>query len=792
MNARASGGGRRAPDRAGKTPLRRRPVAAFAVTLALAVAVQAQPFIPHLGYVYPAGGRTGSVVTVIVGGQRLDGATNAVVAVSGAGVEAVVTDYTRPLNPREVNRLREQLRALQQKRAAAFPASDLAAAPLRPWATNRVWTAQDQRTFADLRRQFLLRGPRRSVNPAIAETATLRVTIKPEAEPGERELRLRTPTGLSNPLWFWVGQLPEFTKTEKPLAAGPGALRLFNNPNEPRPVAATETDIAIPAVVNGQSWPGGVDSYRFTARAGQRLVVAVQARSLMPYLADAVPGWFQPAISLWDNQGHEVAFADHYRFHPDPVLAYTVPTDGAYQVRIRDTIYRGRADFVYRLTVGAVPFLTDIFPLGGRAGKPTSVKVFGWNLPTGPMLLDAQGNDPTVSPVRLAANGHTSTPVLFATDPLPEVFEREPNDSPAAAQPITLPVVVNGRIEAPGDWDVFRFDGRAGQTVVAEVQARRLGSPLDSVLRLTDAHGGQLAFNDDYPDPGLGLETHAADSYLRLRLPADGTYYVWLGDVQQAGGPEYAYRLRLSQPRPDFALRVVPSSLTLRGGLAAPLTVHVLRRDGFTNAVAVRLVNAPPGFALSGGEVPAGAEQARVTLTAPPRPSAGTITLRLEGRASIAGEEIVRSAVPAEEMEQAFAYYHLVPQQELRVAVVGRGLARNALRLLSPTPLRLAVGGTERLRVATPGWGFVNRFQFELEATPDGITIQQVAASPDGAEIELRCDAAKTKAGARGNLIVRVVATPASAAAAKGSRPAAPRRFALGTLPAIPYEVVER
>ena len=75
----------------------------------------------------------------------------------------------------------------------------------------------------------------------------------------------------------------------------------------------------------------------------------------------------------------------------------------------------------------------------------------------------------------------------FALDSLPECLEQEPNDSPEHAQPVTLPVIVNGRIDRPGDRDVFRFEGRAGQEIVAEVYARRLDSPLDSVLKLTDS-----------------------------------------------------------------------------------------------------------------------------------------------------------------------------------------------------------------------------------------------------------------------------------------------------------------
>ena len=119
-----------------------------------------------------------------------------------------------------------------------------------------------------------------------------------------------------------------------------------------------------------------------------------------------------------------------------------------------------------------------------------------------------------------------SNRVPFAVDTLPECFEKEPNDSIATAQRVTLPIIVNGRVDKPGDWDVFRFEGRAGDTIVAEVYARRLDSPLDSVLKLTDASGKQLAFNDDHEDKGAGLDTHYADSYITATLPADGAFYI--------------------------------------------------------------------------------------------------------------------------------------------------------------------------------------------------------------------------------------------------------------------------
>ena len=79
----------------------------------------------------------------------------------------------------------------------------------------------------------------------------------------------------------------------------------------------------------------------------------------------------------------------------------------------------------------------------------------------------------------------------------------------------------------------------------------------------------------------------------RVTLPANGVYYVSIGDAQQQGGADYAYRLRLSQPQPDFALRAVPSSITVRTGMSTSLTVYALRKDGFTNAITLGLKDAP-------------------------------------------------------------------------------------------------------------------------------------------------------------------------------------------------------
>ena len=78
---------------------RRQIFATLLASLVLGVGVRAQPVTPHLGYVFPAGGRQGSEVKVAVGGQYLNNATNAYL--SGSGARAAFIDYTRPLTPKE-------------------------------------------------------------------------------------------------------------------------------------------------------------------------------------------------------------------------------------------------------------------------------------------------------------------------------------------------------------------------------------------------------------------------------------------------------------------------------------------------------------------------------------------------------------------------------------------------------------------------------------------------------------------------------------------------------------------
>lgn len=724
---------------------------------------------PHIGYAYPGGGQQGTSFEITVGGEALTGVS--AIHVTGTGVKGEVLEHTKPLTQKQFNDLGQKLKELREQMKDGFKRgtedAKKAQAAFKTLTESLGLKDLDIEAFLEMRKK--LNNPNRQANPQIAETVRIRITVAAGAEAGRRELRLKTPTGLTNPTCFQIGQYAECSETE---------------PNE-KPAELTLKE--LPVTVNGQIMPGDVDRFRFKARKGQGLVAIVSARELIPYLADAVPGWFQAIVALYDAQGREVAYQDDFRFNPDPVLYYEVPEDGEYVLEIRDSIYRGREDFVYRITLGEVPFIASIFPLGGRVGAKTAVELTGWNLPAERTTIDPGKDAAGTIPVFVKKNKLISNSLPFAVDGLPEVMECEPNDQPFGSQKVEFPVMVNGRISKPGGWDIFRFEGRAGTEISAEIVARRLESPLDSMLWLTDGDGKQIAVNDDEEDRGAGLTTHHADSRLVVKLPADGTYLVHVGDTQRKGGPAYAYRLRLAPTQPDFELRVVPSRINAMAGSTIPIAVHALRKDGFAGEIELRLKNAPAGTTLGGARIPAGQNAIRITMTVPPQAAVEPVAVALEGYAEINGKTVRRTAVPAEDMMQAFLYRHLVPMSDWILEVTGSRKFGPGFRIASDGLAKIPAGGTTRVRVSAFKGPFFKQVRLELDEPPEGIAIKEVADDPAGLAIVLTADAAKVKPGQKGNLIVNIFFEVAPAD--KDGKPGQKRNFPIGVLPAIPYEI---
>ncbi len=258
---------------------------------------------PHIGYVYPAGGRQGATFQAAIGGQYLDGVSG--VDIGGGGVQATVIEHVKPLNGKEINLLRDRLKDLQEMmnptKQDRWEGDTGGGANVTASPDPNMDRAALQKEMAEIKKKLANPKNRNRDNPQLSEDVTLNVSVAPDAEPGRRELRLKTATGLSNPLVFHIGQLPEYTEKE---------------PNSK--TADTEVLSLLPLVINGQIMPGDVDRFRLKLSKGTRLVAAASAQKLIPYLADGVPGWFQATLALYDANGNELAYVDDYRFHPDP------------------------------------------------------------------------------------------------------------------------------------------------------------------------------------------------------------------------------------------------------------------------------------------------------------------------------------------------------------------------------------------------------------------------------------------------------------------------------------------
>jgi hypothetical protein len=215
----------------------------------------------------------------------------------------------------------------------------------------------------------------------------------------------------------------------------------------------------------------------------------------------------------------------------------------------------------------AVPVLDHVFPAAIQIGTTQSVTLVGKFDPWPTRLdLDIPGVswEPTTNSgvirVRVAPEAPAGPRVIRAFSPegvseprflilsqRPQQAEVEPNDAVPSAQMLAgLPAEVNGRLEKNGDVDSYSVDLRAGQTLMARLEAYTLQSPLDPVLKLLDARGVQVAWNHD--------EVRSLDPILAWRVETSGTYVLQVfgfaypadSDLRFSGSPKGVYRLHVS------------------------------------------------------------------------------------------------------------------------------------------------------------------------------------------------------------------------------------------------------
>ena len=286
-------------------PFPRYLIAALLVALAAAPAAQAQQNPPHAGYVYPAGGRQGDTFRVTVGGQYLERTTNVYY-----------------LGPRHSGQSR---RVHQASYAETSQRLERAARRIAKEAENAE-TVKEIIEIRDKLNEF----QNRRANPVLADKVTLQIRSPRTPSPASGNCDWRRPTGCRIRWSFRSDNWPSFANKRRNQALNRRAAsgrRTSRSRNAHARTgdehhAAGRGERANHARRRGSlSVPGPQRS----AIGRRRQRAGIDARIWpMP-----CPAGFRPPWRFAIPQGNELAYGDHYRFHPDPVLYCKIPEERA-------------------------------------------------------------------------------------------------------------------------------------------------------------------------------------------------------------------------------------------------------------------------------------------------------------------------------------------------------------------------------------------------------------------------------------------------------------------------------
>ncbi len=365
-----------------------------------------------------------------------------------------------------------------------------------------------------------------SLTPSGGGKLFAKLKIGADCSLGEHAWRVWTATGVSDLTTLSVGPFPNVAELEP-----------NNDPQHAQKIALNTT-------VNGVIKEEDIDWFSVEAKKGQRLTAEVEGMRLGKAM-------FDPWLSISSADGKVLAANDdNALFLQDPLVSLIAPADGTYFIAIRESSWGGSEKSQYRLHVGTFPQPLAVYPPGGQTGEKLAITLLGD--PAGPIpktvTLPAQTDE---SFAIFAEQDGAIAPAAnkIRVSSFPNVLEMEPNNSvqQATTTDKPLPLAFNGAIGEKGDADFFQFNAKKDQELDVSVYARRLRSPLDSVLTLYDAKSHQIASNDDSAGP---------DSYLHFKVPRDGAYYLSVRDQLSRGGPIFTYRVEVTPAVPDVALTI--------------------------------------------------------------------------------------------------------------------------------------------------------------------------------------------------------------------------------------------
>ncbi len=424
--------------------------------------------------------------------------------------------------------------------------------------------------------------------PNNGESLTVKFTIAPGALPGARDVRVATPRGVST-----VGQL---VIVNDPIVAEADA-------NDTREKAQ---EVTVPVTLCGRIEKNeDVDWYRFRVEAGTQLCFQVRCMRLEDRVHD-LQTHADPILMIRDANGSVVAAADN-TLAGDPLIVHRFERAGDYFVELRDVRYQGNNYWEYCVEISARPYVQSVFPPVIAAGATSTVQLIGLTEKAGesqviaPPVVSQRQTALAVLPIALD-NRQQPVPVVVTGRPI-QVEASPDNDVVDKGQAVTLPGMIAGVLEKEGDVDCYTFAATKGQKWSFEVLARRVGSGVDSHLRLLDTKGNQLQLADDMR---LGKRNYS-DSWIENWIaPADGQYTLEVRDLHLRGGPAYGYALEAAPAEPMFLLYADTDKTPIAAGTTGVLYVRAEKKNGFEGEIQLAVSGLPEGVRAHCGRIQAG------------------------------------------------------------------------------------------------------------------------------------------------------------------------------------------
>ena len=446
------------------------------------------------------------------------------------------------------------------------------------------------------------------------QKVSIQLEVDPRVVPGERHIRLVTPSGVTNSLRFLVTAYPAIREEEPPEL------------------------LQLPVAVNGRIGQGGEeDTYAFEAAEGQtglfevlydpgppRIPGRPVRKTLDPELTLYASGgsWFDPLRPV------RLAFNDEPlspRRSKAPRLLYNFAASGRYFIKVGSFKGLGSPDFCYQLRLTlleeghalpgpAEPAVSELSSPEREWKERDFERILGQ---THLLRLRSRTIEPPQAPssdgdgegeapaVNRSAAGHPPTAVHGSGRLSDTVGEGSSNNSFEQAVGVSLPALVEGSIEHPGDVDTFKFQVGTGDRLAFEIETPETGTPrFNPRMSVFDSDGREFLTNVYKRISRNGqfyLKTVEPKTLYTFRL--GGEHFLQIRDVTSRYGDfGFRYRLLIRPQIPHVGdIQVLEDRLNLKPGQARKLTVATAQEEGFEHDIAITLEGLPEGVQLLPG-----------------------------------------------------------------------------------------------------------------------------------------------------------------------------------------------